>query len=130
MKHWTPTSVRASKASLDFVFNPDIPTGEDGPISLTLFKNTKFRSTLDGKSYIFVTNKTSTIPRTTGENPYTLYDCEIIEGRILNKSYTVNGADDSQRFIIPNAGVDTTTITVTVQKTSIDSEVETFINGK
>ena len=54
---------------------------------------------------------------------------EICEGKILNKSYTVNGADSTQRFIIPNANVDTTTITVTVQNSVSDSGVTTYTDG-
>jgi len=118
-----PTSVRASTATLDFTFTP---TGS--PISLTIAKNTKFTSSLNGVSYTFVTNKTTTVPRTSG-GTYTATGVEIWEGKILNKAYTVNGADDTQRFIIPNAGVDTSTITVKVQNSVTDTSVETFKDG-
>ena len=118
-----PTSVKASRASLDFTFTPS-----GSPISLTIDKNTKFTSSLNGVSYNFVTNKTTTVPRTSG-GTYTATGVEIWEGKILNKSYIVNGADDTQRFIIPNAGVDTSTITVKVQNSSTDSGVEIFKNG-
>ena len=109
-----PTSVKASTATLDFTFTP---TGS--PIALTIAKNTKFTSSLNGVSYSFVTNKTTTVPRTSG-GTYTATGVEIWEGKILNKAYTVNGADDTQRFIIPNAGVDTSTITVKVQNSTTD----------
>jgi hypothetical protein len=118
-----PTSVRASTATLDFTFTP---TGS--PVSLTIAKNTKFTSSLNGVSYTFVTNKTTTVPRTSG-GTYTATGVEIWEGKILNKAYTVNGADDTQRFIIPNAGVDTSTITVKVQNSVTDTGVETFKDG-
>ena len=118
-----PTSVKASTATLDFTFTP---TGS--PIALTIAKNTKFTSSLNGVSYSFVTNKTTTVPRTSG-GTYTAIGVEIWEGKILNKAYTVNGADDTQRFIIPNAGVDTATITVKVQNSTTDSDVEIFKDG-
>lgn len=118
-----PTSVKASTATLDFTFTP---TGS--PIALTIAKNTKFTSSLNGVSYSFVTNKTTTVPRTSG-GTYTATGVEIWEGKILNKAYTVNGADDTQRFIIPNAGVDTSTITVKVQNSTTDTGVETFKDG-
>ena len=118
-----PTSVKASTATLDFTFTPS-----GSPISLTIAKNTKFTSSLNGVSYSFVTNKTTTVPRTSG-GTYTAIGVEIWEGKILNKAYTVNGADDTQRFIIPNAGVDTATITVKVQNSTTDSDVEIFKDG-
>ena len=118
-----PTSVRASKAKLDFVFTPTT-----SPISLTIAKNTKFTSSINGTSYKFVTNKTTTIPRTSA-GIYSVTGVEVIEGKILNKAYTVNGADTTQRFIIPNVNVDTTTVTVTVQKSSVDTFVETYADG-
>ena len=118
-----PTSVRASTATLDFTFTPP-----GDPISLTIKKNTKFTSSLNGVSYIFVTNKATTVPRTSA-GTYTATGVEIWEGKILNKKYTVNGADDTQRFIIPNAGVDTSTVTVKVQISKEDTSVETFKDG-
>ena len=118
-----PTSVRASTATLDFTFTPP-----GSPISLTIAKNTKFTSSLNGVSYSFVTNKTTTVPRTSG-GTYTATGVEVWEGKILNKAYTVNGADDTQRFIIPNAGVDTQTVTVKVQNSTTDSGVENFKDG-
>ena len=118
-----PTSVKASRASLDFTFTPS-----GSPISLTIDKNTKFTSSLNGVSYTFVTNKTTTVPRTSG-GTYTATGVEIWEGKILNKSYAVNGADNTQRFIIPNIGVDTSTITVKVRNSLTDSGIETFKNG-
>ena len=118
-----PTSVKAAKAAIDMTFTP---TGN--PISLTIAKNTKFVSSINGIPYTFVTNKTTNIPRTSTGN-YSVENVELVEGKILNKRYTVNAADDKQRFIIPNPNVDTTTIVVKVQKTASDSAVVTYKDG-
>ena len=121
-----PTSRRASKASLNFSFSPS-----GTPTSLTIAKDTKFTTSISGTSYTFTTNKTTSVPRILVNNvgTYIATGVEVIEGKILNKAYTVNGADSTQRFVIPNANVDTTTITVTVQKSSVDSSVETYKDG-
>lgn len=118
-----PTSRKASKAKLDFTFTPN-----GSPTSLTIEKNTKFTSSINGVAYTYVTNQTTSVPRSS-DGTYTATGVEIIEGRILNKAYVVNGADDTQRFIIPNPNVDISTITVKVQKSSTDSEVFTFSDG-
>jgi hypothetical protein len=118
-----PTSKRAAKASLDFVFTPS-----GSPTSLTIAKNTKFTSSISGVAYTFTTNKTTSIPRSTA-GTYSTTGVEVVEGKILNKAYTVNGADTTQRFIIPNANVDTTTIAVTIQTSAADSTVVPYKDG-
>jgi hypothetical protein len=118
-----PTSRKASRAKIDITFTPT-----DSPVSLTIAKNTKFTSSIDGVAYTYATNKTTTIPRSS-TGTYSVTGLEIIEGRILNKAYSVVGADDTQRFVLPNPSIDISTITVNVQKSSTDSEVFTFTDG-
>jgi len=118
-----PTSVKSPTAKLDFTFTPS-----GAPTSLTIAKDTKFTSSVNGVSYKFVTNTTTTVPRST-TGTYTATGVEIKEGKILSKSYTVNSADATQRFIIPNVNVDTTTLSVTVQNSSSDSTVATYTDG-
>jgi hypothetical protein len=118
-----PSSIKAAKAKIDINFTP---TGT--PSSLTIDKNTKFESSINGNAYIYTTNKATMIPRSS-TGTYVATGIEIIEGKILNRSFTVNGSDSSQRFIIPSANVDTETITVKVQKSATDSEVFTYIDG-
>ena len=118
-----PTSKRSAQAELNFSFSP---TGN--PDSLTILKNTRFNSSMDGTKYSFVTTSSVTVPRT----PAGLYDItgvKITEGKILNKRYNVSGADLTQRFIIPNSEVDTNSIKVNIQKSSGDTSLETFTNG-
>ena len=118
-----PTSRKGAKAKLDITFTPT-----DNPISLTISKDTRFTSSIDGVAYTYTTNKTTTVPRST-TGTYVATGVEIVEGRILNKAYIVNGADSTQRFIIPNPDVDTDTIVVKIQKSTTDSEVFTFTDG-
>ena len=118
-----PTSVKTATAKLNFTFTPS-----GTPTSITIAKDTKFTSSINGVSYKFVTNTTTSIPRSSA-GTYTTTGLEIKEGKIVNKSYTVNAADTTQRFIIPNANVDTSTLAVTVQNSSSDSTVFTYTDG-
>jgi hypothetical protein len=118
-----PTSRKAPKAKLNFTFTPG-----GTPTSLTIAKDTKFSTSVNGVSYIFTTNEATSVPRS-ASGTYTAQNVEIIEGSILNKSYTVNGANKTQRFVIPNANVDISTVTVKVQKSVNDSEVYTYKDG-
>ena len=118
-----PTSRTAPKAKLNFTFTP-----AGTPTSLTIAKNTKFNSSINGISYVFTTNQTTSIPRSS-IGTYAVNGVEVVEGKILNKAYVVSGADTTQRYIIPNANIDTSTITVKVQKSVGDSDVDAYTDG-
>ena len=117
-----PTSATAPTAKLNFTFTPS-----NSPTSLTIAKNTKFTSTVDGINYNFTTIKPTTLYPVSGV--YSISDIEVKEGTLLSKSYTVDLADTAQRFIIPNANVDTSTLTITVQNSISDSTVYTYTDG-
>ena len=117
-----PTSVTSPTAYLNMTFTP---TGS--PVSLTIAKNTKFTTSISAISYTFTTTSATTILPAAGV--YSVTNLAIKEGKILNKSYTVDLANTLQRFIIPNANVDTSTISVTVQNSSSDSTVVAWADG-
>ena len=117
-----PNSVTAAEATLSMTFTP---TGS--PTSLTIAKNTKFTSSISGVSYSFATTTTrSIIPI---NSVYSITDLKIKEGTILNKKYTVNLSDTTQRFLIPNKNVDTSTISIQVQNSVSDTGVATWADG-
>ena len=121
--NYIPSSMRSPKAYLNFTFTPS-----GAPTSLTILKNTRFTTSIDGIKYTFATTKTTTVPRSV-TSTYTVSNVEIVEGKILNRSYTVSSSDKTQRFIIPNPKVDTNSISVVVQTSSSDISVNTFTNA-
>ena len=117
-----PNSVTAAVATLNMTFTP---TGS--PTSLTIAKNTKFTSSISGVNYSFATTTTrSIIPI---NSVYSITDLKIKEGTILNKKYTVNLSDTTQRFLIPNTNVDTSTVSIQVQNSASDTGVATWADG-
>ena len=117
-----PNSVTAAVATLNMTFTP---TGS--PTSLTIAKNTKFTSSISGVNYSFATTTTrSIIPI---NNVYSITDLKIKEGTILNKKYTANLSDTTQRFLIPNTNVDTSTVSIQVQNSASDTGVATWADG-
>ena len=117
-----PASVTAPAALLNMTFTP-----AGSPVSLTIAKDTKFTTSISGQSYTFTTTAAKTIYPIAGT--YSITNLEIKEGKILNKAYTVNLADPTQRFIIPNANIDTSTISVQVQNSANDTAVTTWTDG-
>ena len=117
-----PNSVTAPTAYLNMTFTP--PTS---PTSLTIAKDTKFTTSISATSYTFTTTAATTFIPAAGV--YSVTNLAIKEGKILNKSYTVDLADTNQRFIIPNANVDISTISVTVQNSGSDTTVVSWVDG-
>ena len=117
-----PASVTASTAYLDMTFTPS-----GSPLSLSIAKNTKFTTSISGRSYTFTTTANKTIYPIAGA--YSVTNLPIREGTIVNKKYTVNLADTTQRFVVPNRNVDISTITVQVQNSSSDTAVTTWTNA-
>lgn len=93
------------------------------PANVTMPAYTTFSGTVDGETYLFNTIVATTI--TPSGSVYSV-DLTLTEGRYLTQRYTVNALDTDQRFLIPNANVDTTTVTVTVQNSSSDTTLRNF----
>ena len=117
-----PKSVVAPTAYLNMTFTPS-----GSPLALTIAKDTKFTTSLNAVTYTFTTTTATTVTPLSGV--YSVTNLPIKEGKILNKSYTVDLADTTQRFMIPNANVDTSTISIQVQNSASDTEVATWADG-
>ena len=117
-----PTSITAPTAYLNMTFTPST-----SPTSLTIAKDTQFKTVISGISYTFTTTTATTIIPISGV--YSVNNLAIKEGIILTNSYTANLADPGQRFLIPNANVDTSAVTVKVQNSASDSTVVTYADG-
>ena len=117
-----PKSVVAPTAYLNMTFTPS-----GSPLSLTIAKDTKFTTNLNAVTYTFTTTVATTVVPVGGV--YHIPNLAIREGKILAKSYIVDLADTTQRFMIPNPNVDTSTISVQVQNSASDSTVVTWTDG-
>ena len=107
---YTPTSPRAPKAVIDILVN------DGSGATITLAKGTAFNTTVDNTPYQFITNEEITIQPASGV--YKFSGVEIYEGTLASFNYTVNTSDVDQKFIIPSADADTSTLTVTIQNSA------------
>lgn len=110
---YVPRSKRASRAVISFSvdttgFNSRTVTLNPGVIAL---------GALESGSYIFSISKPITI-NVDNNGIANFNNIEIYEGLYLTKNYTYINSQANQRFIIPNPGVDTSTIRVKVFSTS------------
>ena len=116
---YTPVSSVGAQAEVSLTVS-----GVDSTVTqITIPKNAKFTTTFDDVTYTYVNPAAKNIAATSvGVFTGSL---TIKEGEPLAHSWTVS-ASNPVRYILPNAGVDTTSITVSVQESSSDSTVVEF----
>jgi len=118
MLNYAPKSGRCAKATVDILLNTA------SGASVTLDRGTSFSSTMDGNSYKFVTNEDVTISPENGV--YKFSNVEIFEGTLSSFNYTYLSEDTDFRFVLPNADMDTSTLTVQVQESVADTTINTY----
>ena len=112
---YVPNSTRNARARVTF----DVIDPLGNPPILTLERFTTFGTDIDNITYTFVNPEPVTIE--SREGTYTFTDVELIEGTPLEVSYLVINPGPSEKYLIPNDNVDTTTLRVTVQNSFTDS---------
>ena len=145
---YTPRSITGSVAYVDLTFQPNDLGGEvDGEATaisrlgteVTIPKGSVFTSELSNKTYSFVTTDSYVARPTanttggylvgdtqdTGVVPYTISDVKITQGVFATAQYIFNSQID-QQFVIPNNGVDTSTISVLVTDSITSTATEVY----
>lgn len=117
---YTPRSATAPTATVNLTVTATSST----PATLTLPKFSTFTSTIDGEAYTFYTLEENTTYLDGSQ--YVFSNIQIKEGTQLSFKYT---ASTGQRYIIPNAGCDTSTLTVQVQESASTGLYETYYEG-
>jgi len=118
--NYTPGSRTAATALIDLTVDPS----PDTPASLTLAKGHQFTTSLNGVDYAFVVMDTVNIVPVSGV--YSVSELPIYQGELFTYQSTVDSQIEKQRYIIPDANVDTGTITVKVQTSSTVISQENF----
>ena len=115
---YTPSSPRAPLASIDVTLNNATGT------SVTMSKGTIFTTSVNDVTYQYVNNSDVTITPIAGV--YKFSSLPIYEGSLVTFKYTVDSTDVDQKFIIPSANADTSTLSVKVQNSASDTTTNTY----
>lgn len=105
---YRPTSAKGPTANVLVRFTSATANATFRSISIN--KNTRFRTSVNGVSYTFVTPK-SYVVAANSTNGFQGY-IDLVEGEPLTHEFTFTTANTS--FVIPNANTDVSSITVTV----------------
>lgn len=117
MLGYTPRTAKCATA----VVNATVTSPQTLPEVATIPANQPFSTKIDGITYTFYNIGSTSVIKTA--NSYVFENLTLREGTPLQYKYTVAAG---QRYIIPNANVDSDTISVQVQETSTSDVYETY----
>ena len=112
---YTPTSTRGAEASVSITLGST--AGYDG--SYYLPRGDVITALKDGDTYLFVVKNPVPIDLTAADG-YHFSNVTLQQGRIRSASFLYDSRDLAKKMIIPDRGVDTTTIRVRVQANASD----------
>jgi len=119
--NYTPRSKTSAK-----IIGNIIATVTGNPTVVNFPKYTKFESIVDGTNFTFLTADAVTLFNI-NNNTYQADDVELIEGRFVSERYVFDSNNPDQRFLINNSNIDTSTLVVRVQNSSVDTTTRFFI---
>lgn len=119
---YVPYSTSASVSIIDFTVNAT----NNNPATLTIPKGYSFLSNqIDGRTYNFVVM--NDVTATKANSAYYFEDIEIKEGQLVSYRFTHDqSSNPKQIFNLPESGIDTSTIVVSVSPTSTSTDIETY----
>lgn len=122
---YVPTSKRASTAYVNIRVTPG-NTEDQTQSVLTLNRYVRMVSdTEDGKSLIFVVDESDTATKANGA--FLFSNVAIKQGDVItSQAIFEQSVNTSRRFNIPSANVDTSTLSVRVQRSLVNSAVEIY----
>ena len=122
--NYTPTSRRAAVANVNLLVTP--PAANTlATISLPAY--TEFQSeAIDGINYTFVTLSSTSASKNLTSNTFTFSNVQIYQGEKFTYSVAIDSTNINAILTIPDANVDTSTMTVAVKPTSLSSSQSVF----
>jgi hypothetical protein len=119
--NYTPRSITSSQARVSIVI-----TSNNSNAAAVIEKNTTFTANVDGGTYTFITDRAygATIDP---DNKFRFPDVTLVEGIPYTYRIRVDKSLPSQRFVLPNASIDTRALTVRVQRSSTDTTLDSYV---
>jgi len=121
---YVPRSRKSSVANVSFVVNASGTTA----VALTLKAGAVLtsRSTQSdrNRNYIFSIPNDVTVP--VGSDGFARFTIDVYEGTFITQTFTVDTGNPQQKFILPNSGIDTDTLSVIVKDTEVSTVSRKF----
>ena len=110
---YLPRSRKAAKANITFFVDTTAITPAPSTIVLKKGPVVSSRGSFGGNSYVFSILEDITVPVV--NNIATFRNIPVYQGTVLTANFTYSSRDPNQKFILPNAGVDSGLLYVTVE---------------
>jgi hypothetical protein len=122
---YVPRSRKSARASISFTV--DTTNFGTNPLTLILKKGLICTTTqsFGTESYTFAIPDDITVPVVDGIASFS--DITVYEGTYLTQNFTVDANNPNQKFVLPNANIDTSTIRVIVRNTQASSVAKKFL---
>ena len=117
---YRPRSAQGSRAGVTLTITPT-----DQPPAISIPKNTQFQAGVDGVTYIWCTSNSHSV-NINANGVYTVSDVDLTQGIPSTFRYTANTGDTDQKFLLPNANTDISTLTVSIQVSASDTETAVY----
>lgn len=122
---YVPGSSQGALAKVNIVATPSL-SEDQNPNVITLEKYTRLLGIdVNGVNYPFLTLNSNTAAKVSGS--FTFANVFVKQGEVVTRQFLVDPTNEKRRFEIPSANVDTTTIVVTVQESSVSSNTEVYM---
>ena len=119
---YVPRSKKSATATISFSVN--VPTGAN---IVKLNKGLVALGSVQGGNYVFsVPDDITVTPNSQGTASFS--NISIYEGNYLTKSFTVDSSQTNQRYILPNANIDTSSIRVEVEESGSTEVYNAYTN--
>lgn len=121
---YIPHSKLGAQAVINIVATP-ADSEDSSATSITLDKFTRFiAQDIDGTNHIFLTTDSKTVEKSGGS--FTFANVSIKQGEITTNQFLMDAQNTKRRFILPSSNVDTTTLLVTVQESTTNTDTKTY----
>ena len=117
---YRPRSAQGSKAVITLTITPT-----DLPAAISIPKNTQFQGEVEGVSYIWCTANSYSV-NINANGVYTVGSVDLTQGTPTTFRYTANTGDSDQKFILPNENTDISTLEVSIQNSSTDTDTTVY----
>ena len=119
---YTPTSTRSAKITANITVTPSNTYTSN---IATLSKNAIFKGVNDSGQYTFYALEDSYADRV--DNKFIFNNVELVEGKQASQSFVITSTNLSDAFPLSNKNVDTTTLSVYVQKSATEVVFDKYV---
>ena len=121
---YVPRSKKAARATVTFTVDTTNVTPKPSTLTLRAGPVAATSGTFGTQSFIFSILEDITVPVNNGIAEFN--NISVYEGTLLTKNFTYNARIQNQKFILPNAGIDTDLISVKVKSSQASTASVTY----